>query len=152
MRKQTQTAAVANPSAEGETRRADRASKAKATARADAQLARDETESEGGVSQWARELARRAEGKGNACRRYDALAVALLSVYEAGKPAVTFAEANKLSGLSRGERGDAVQSWRLAVQRMRASHGGAEAFAAAFGFDVAVDAEAGRLLLSKAGA
>lgn len=125
---------------------------AKATAaieRAEAADEGDEGEGEGtGVSQWAREMARRAEGKGGACKRFDALAIALASV--ADKGGCTFAQANQLAGLNRGANGDPAASWRLAVQRMHQSYGGREAFAQVHGFTASVDAEGGKLVCTKA--
>lgn len=112
----------------------------------------DEGEPAKGTRQWARELARAAEGKGNACRRCVVLAMALAGALETAKTKpgaalpVSFAKANELANLRRGETGDPVASWRLAVQRMRQSFGGADAFESAMGYTVAVDADARALV------
>lgn len=142
------------------TNKGAKAAKAAKQAKAQTQIERaeavaDEGEGEGegdggetGVSQWAREMARRANGEGGACKRFDALAMALASV--ADKGGCTFAQANQLAGLNRGTNGDPAASWRLAVQRMHQSYGGREAFAQVHGFTASVDAEGGKLVCTKA--
>lgn len=75
----------------------------------------------GGVSGWAREVARLSSGSSNnAARRFLSLALYLQSVAQPGKTVtVSFAAANAGAGLRRGETGNPAASWRLALQRTR---------------------------------
>ena len=102
-------------------------------------------EGEGGEprSQWAREKARAIAqgGSGKAAHRFAKLADVLQVAAMAGEHKLSFAQANERANLRRGETGDPVASWRLALQRTRQVFG-SDPIVSAW----RVDAESGALV------
>lgn len=156
--KQTQTAAAA--AALVAAAKPAKAAKAAKPAAVETDEGEGDEGDEPTMSQWAREQLRHAEGKGAACARFYALAAVLSAHADKCKPgqsvSVSYTKANTEAKLSRGERGEPHASWRLFVGKMVTTFAPGlsgddkrEAFAAMWGYTVAVDTDASALVVTR---